>query len=105
MNKAASYAAWPTVEILITAPHSEVGPPIVKMQRNVSGSMGQIESDNAALPMPGLGDGLHIESLARRIIHATEQDQSDGVTLPLDHVLHIFIAQAKFSFPRPQLQQ
>ena len=49
MDKEASDASWPGVQVLVAAPHSPVYTPIVERERNVTDRVSQVPATNTAL--------------------------------------------------------
>ena len=92
MNETTSHASWTAIQILIAAPNREVRTPIVQFQTQIAGSMRQIEADHATLCVTRARNSCHIERLAGRIIHSTQQDQRDLIPRALDQQVDLFIA-------------
>ena len=57
--------AGPAVEVLVAAPDGEIDVPVVQLQRHVAGRVGQVEADDAALPVGGGGDAVAGRSTGR----------------------------------------
>src|ERR1700733_11241649 len=72
MDEATRDAAGTAIQILITAPYCEIRAPAVELQRHIPGRMCQIESHNASVLVPGLGDVFNVEPLAGRIVNPAE---------------------------------
>jgi hypothetical protein len=75
MNETSSNATRSTIQIFVAAPYREVGPPVVQAQRDISNCVGEIESDDASLPLPSSRDFRDVEKLAGRVIHSAQQNE------------------------------
>src|ERR1700728_5095080 len=105
VDKTFSNASRTSVQIFVVAPDREIGPPVVQPQRYISDVMGQIESDDASLSLPGSGDFFHVERLSGDVVHSPNEDQRNRVAFLFDQRLDILIAQAGFALPGHEFEQ
>src|SRR5277367_5126202 len=102
MNEAPANAAGATVEISVIAPNGKVRAPLVKLQRQIAGRVGEIEADHTALLATETRNAGHIEGLAGSVVHASQEDQRDVLSGAVDQRLDVFVANAAFAFVRGQ---
>ena len=105
MHETSADAPWAAVQVFVVAPDGEVGAPIVQPQRNIPGGVREIEAYDASFLMPSFGDRRHIQRLTRNVVHASQQNERDRVSFPLNHRMDIFVAQASLIWARPKFEQ
>ena len=54
VDETAAHGAGTAVEILVAAPDGEIDVPLVQLQRHVAGGVGQVETDETAVPVGGV---------------------------------------------------
>src|SRR5579872_510237 len=101
VNEATSNTSRAAIQIFVTAPHCEVGPPLMKTQRNIAGRVRQIKTDDASFSPSSLCDSRHVKDLPSRIVHSTDHDQCARLTFTLDERENIFISYTRLVLTWP----
>ena len=99
VHEAAADRPRSAVQILVGAPHREVGAPVVQPERHVARRVRQIEAHHRARPPPRTCQALEIEQLAGVILHAGQQDERDLGTPLHDQRLEVFGPERRLAAP------
>src|SRR5262249_37519619 len=90
VDEAGAYPARARGQVLVGAPDGEVRVPVVEAQDQVPRRVGQVEADDAALPVREPGDLLDVEGLARVVLDARKQDQGDRGAVTVENARDVF---------------
>jgi hypothetical protein len=77
VHEAAADRAGSGVQILVTAPHGEVGRAVVQRERGVADGVRQVEAGEAAVRVRGARNARNVEGLPGAELHARPPDERD----------------------------
>src|SRR5690606_32193086 len=87
--EASADRAGAAIQVLVAAPYGKIDVPIVQVQRYVADCVSQIEPDDACMFARRRGDALHVEALARQILHARQQHERDLLRVTGDQLANV----------------
>ena len=103
VNEHARRAAGTGVEVLVGAPTGKIHVPVVQVQLDVAGRVGQVEPHQRAHRVARFGNGGHVEHLAGVVVDAAHENGGQRVAQLRDFGFDVFGAQAVFAGARQQL--
>lgn len=85
VHKGTGDGARAGVHVLVGAPAREVNVPVVQLELDVAGGVGEVPADGDAAGVSVGGDGGNVEELTAVVLDARQEDQGELVGVLVDH--------------------
>ena len=105
VHEAAADGTRPGVQVLVAAPHREVGVRVVQRERHVADRVREVEAGDAAVRVRGARDARQVKHLPGAILHPGPQHQRDLSAVRGEARLDVRFRHGVFAGARGELEQ